>query len=86
MRDAKKQVVGADRVLEVLEGITTLHVVKGKRIVTVSLTGSRPSDDELQALLLGPSGNLRAPTLKAGASLVVGFEPGVYREVLTSQG
>ncbi len=41
-----------------------------------------PSDDDLAALLLGPSGNLRAPTLRKGTTLLVGFDPASYAEVL----
>ncbi len=34
-------------------------------------------DEELARVLLGPSGNLRAPTLKVGDTLLVGWcEPG----------
>ena len=32
--------------------------------------------------LLGPTGNLRAPTARVGKTLVVGFNPEVYSEVL----
>ena len=68
--------------LEVLDGITMLHVVKGKRVVSTPLADSRPPDETLRALLLGPSGNLRAPTLKTGTSLIVGFDPAIYQQVL----
>ena len=43
---------------------------------------SAPGDDELASLLLGPSGNLRAPTLRRGNTLIVGFEPGAYSHLL----
>jgi hypothetical protein len=32
--------------------------------------------------MLGPTGNLRAPTLRAGRTLVVGFDEEAYRKVL----
>jgi hypothetical protein len=32
-------------------------------------------------VLLGPTGNLRAPTLKVGRTLVVGFGEAVYGEI-----
>lgn len=37
-----------------------------------------PSDDELAAHLLGPTGNLRAPTLRVGKTLYVGFNESAY--------
>jgi hypothetical protein len=32
--------------------------------------------------MLGPTGNLRAPTLRVGRTLVVGFDEETYRKVL----
>jgi len=32
--------------------------------------------------MLGPTGNLRAPTLRRGSTLLVGFNEGVYRKTL----
>ncbi len=42
----------------------------------------KPSSDTLAALLLGPTGNLRAPTLRKGKTLIVGFNADTYSEVL----
>lgn len=52
---------------------------RGKQVVTLDRTAS---DDELLAVLLGPTGNLRAPAAVVGDSLLVGFSPDVYAEVL----
>ena len=41
-----------------------------------------PDDDTLAAHVLGPTGNLRAPTLRRGKTLLVGFSEEAYREVL----
>jgi len=41
-----------------------------------------PDDDTLAAHLLGPTGNLRAPTIRKGNTLLVGFSAEAYREVL----
>ena len=32
--------------------------------------------------MLGPTGNLRAPTLRVGRTLIVGFDQETYRRVL----
>ena len=52
---------------------------RGKQVVTLDRAAS---DDELLAVLLGPTGNLRAPAAVVGDSLLVGFSPDVYAEVL----
>ena len=56
-----------------LDGVSDLYVAKGKRVVHFDLKNERPSDDELLGVMLGRSGKLRAPALRAGNKLVVGF-------------
>ena len=56
-------------------------VAKGKKIVTFDLKKDPPDDDTLAAHLLGPTGNLRAPTLRRGQVLYVGFNEDAYREL-----
>lgn len=51
-------------------------------LVHIDLKKERPGDDELKKLLLGPTGNLRAPTLRRGKTLLVGFSAEAYEEVL----
>ena len=41
-----------------------------------------PDDDTLLAYLLGPTGNLRAPTLRRGKTLFVGFSEDAYKQFL----
>ena len=42
----------------------------------------KPSADTLAGLMLGPTGRLRAPTLRVGRTLLVGFAEDAYREAL----
>lgn len=80
--NAKKERYERDAALALLEGISRLHVAKGKKVVQVDLKKDRPDDDTLAGLLLGPTGNLRAPTLRRGKTLVVGFNEDLYSDVL----
>jgi len=57
-------------------------VAKGKRVLHVDLRKARPPEAELLELLLGPTGNLRAPTLRKGRTLIVGFDEKTYEQVL----
>jgi arsenate reductase-like glutaredoxin family protein len=61
--------------------MSTLLVAKGKKVTRVDLKKERPDDDALGKLLLGPTGNLRAPTLKTGKTVIVGFNEEMYQEV-----
>ena len=40
-----------------------------------------PDDNTLAAAILGPTGNLKAPTLRIGDTLLVGFNAEAYKKV-----
>ena len=80
--DAKKQTIKGDRALGVLEGVDELYVARGKRVVHVDLAKGKPAKAELLELLLGPTGNLRAPTIRKARTLLVGFDGPTYAKVL----
>lgn len=66
-----------------LEGIDQLYVVsRGKKVTHLDLKASKPGRPELESLLIGPSGNLRAPTARKGRTLVVGFDEEAYATLL----
>jgi arsenate reductase-like glutaredoxin family protein len=58
-----------------------LLVAKGKKRVDLDLKKDKPSEEEILKLVLGPTGNLRAPTLLVGKTMVVGFNEEMYAEV-----
>lgn len=80
--DAKKTKIPADEALRLAKSKRRVVVAKGKNVVVFDLTKSPPPDDAaLQAALLGPSGNLRAPTLVVGDTLLVGYNDAAYAAV-----
>jgi len=46
--------------------VDELYIAKGKKIVHLDLKREKPPRAELLGLPLGPTGNLRAPTLRKG--------------------
>lgn len=76
--NAKKERYGAKEALALLKDVRELYVAKGKKVVHVDLKKEKPDVETLTALLLGPTGNLRAPTLRKGKTLVVGFDAETY--------
>ncbi len=72
--DAGKKKLGVTEALELASHADELIVTKGKKVIHVNLKSSRPQDAELLSLMLGPTGNLRAPTIRKGRKLFVGFE------------
>ena len=79
--DAKKERFGEAEAIDVLAGMTKLFVAKGKKVTSVDLKNDRPDGATLTSLLLGPTGNLRAPTLKTGKTILVGFNEEMYGDV-----
>jgi arsenate reductase-like glutaredoxin family protein len=78
---ANKSKIGAADALKLARASTTVIAAKGKKVVTFDLKKDQPSDEALLAVLLGPTGNLRAPTLKKGPVLLVGFDEETYRRL-----
>ena len=58
-----------------------LVAAKGKKVTTLDLTQEQPSEAVLAALLLGPTGNMRAPTLRVGQTLLIGYNEQAFAEV-----
>ena len=55
--------------------------MKGKKVNYLDLRRDKPNKETILFLLLGPTGNLRAPTLRKGRTLIVGFNQETYREI-----
>lgn len=54
---------------------------KGSKITTLDLKKDKPSDEDIAALIMGPTGNLRAPTLLVGSTLFIGFNEEAYKKL-----
>jgi arsenate reductase-like glutaredoxin family protein len=80
--DARKQRFDGDSALALLDGIDKIVAVRGKKIEVFDLKKDRPPNEVLLAHLLGPTGNLRAPTARIGKTLLVGFSEDVYKQIL----
>jgi len=63
-------------------GVERLYVAQGKKVLEVDLIADRPSDKDLLTLLLGRSGKLRAPTIRSGTKLLVGYNSDLFSSVL----
>jgi arsenate reductase-like glutaredoxin family protein len=80
--DAKKVRMGPQQVVSLVKEVDELYVAKGAKVVHLDLKRETPDRATLLGLLLGPSGNLRAPTLRKGRTLLVGFDEPTYKLVL----
>lgn len=80
--DANKQKQGKAEALALAKSASVIHIARGKKRVTFDMKKDRPDDETLLSHLLGPTGNLRAPTIRKGATLYVGFNEEAYRELV----
>lgn len=58
-------------------------IAKGQKVLRYRIADG-PDEDELLGLMLGRSGTLRAPTLRRGKTLLVGYNSAAYDETLGS--
>lgn len=82
MQSTGKDPIEGSAALAVLEGVKDLYVATGKKSVHFDLSKDRPSDAELLDLLLGRSGKLRAPAIRVGRKLVIGYNADLMAETL----
>lgn len=65
---------------KLLASVTRLVIVKGKKTEEFDLKNG--ITEAAIAAMLGPTGNLRAPTLRAGKTMLVGFNDEAYAKLL----
>ena len=75
--------MGREEALQLARTAQTVVAGRGKKVVTLEVAAA--SDEELIAVLLGPTGNLKAPTLRIGQTLLVGFAEPAYAEVFQKE-
>ena len=73
--------LGCPEALALVRQAQRLVAAKGKKITTIDLRIAPPADDVLAGLLLGPSGNLRAPTMRVGQTILVGYNDQAFTEI-----
>ncbi len=78
--DARKVKIPADEAWQILKDGSLINVAKGKKVL--KFNAATDDKDEILKRVMGPSGNLRAPTYRVGDNFVVGFNPDLYEDWL----
>jgi arsenate reductase-like glutaredoxin family protein len=81
--DATRERRGPAEALALAKSVAAIQVARGKKILSIDMKKDAPEDDTLVSYLLGPSGNLRAPTIRRGNTLYVGFNEEAYQALVT---
>jgi hypothetical protein len=72
--------LGRDDAAAMAKKASLVVVAKGKKVSTFEPGGKAPA--EVVDAMLGPTGNLRAPTIRKGSLVLVGFNDDVFAEHL----
>ncbi len=78
--DARKESIQEEQAWTLLKSAREIIVGRGRKSVVFD-----PAIDDRESILkqsLGRSGNLRAPTLKLGDRLLIGFNEAMYNQYL----
>jgi arsenate reductase-like glutaredoxin family protein len=75
-RSARKEPFSDKEVRDLLKTVNTVVIAKGKKSTRFEAKKVKAAD------LKGPTGNYRAPIVKKGQTLVVGFSPDTLDEIL----
>jgi arsenate reductase-like glutaredoxin family protein len=70
--------LGRDDALKLASRAASIRIAKGKKILAYDMINEPPGNDELLQGMLGPTGNLRAPAIIRGKTLLIGFNEEMY--------
>jgi arsenate reductase-like glutaredoxin family protein len=79
--DARKKGMGRVEALILAKTVNEIYSFKGKKVTHINMWKDHPSEQMVLDALLGPTGNLRAPTMKVGEVLLVGFNEEHFSDV-----
>ena len=78
--DARKTRLGPSDFRPLLEGVKTVLASNGRTVHRFDLDAKGHDRTALYSCMIGPTGNLRAPTLRRGRMLVVGYHADSLKE------
>lgn len=73
--------LGADEALKLAQGARRIVVAKGKKVTEFKFAASDADRSEVLPHMLGPTGNLRAPVIRRGTTLFIGFNEELFTEL-----
>lgn len=79
--DARKDRLDPPQAMKLAARMDEIYVTRGRKVLHFNMKQKAPDKRELAAVLIGPSGNLRAPAMVLDKTLVVGFDEDTYDKV-----
>jgi len=81
--DARKVKMGKPQIAALLRSSHEVIASKGRQVTQFDLRQDPPVEKVLYESLLGPTGSLRAPAVRSGRTLIVGFSEECWNELFT---
>jgi arsenate reductase-like glutaredoxin family protein len=81
-QNARKERFTPEEALKLARSARHVFATRGKKVVHFDMQAAPPDDEELTRYVVGPSGNLRAPALRVGDRLFIGFDESQIAESL----
>ena len=78
--DARKMRIDAEQAWALLKSASSITAAKGKKVVRFEAVAE--NKEAILQQVMGPSGNLRAPTYRVQDEFVVGFNADLYADWL----
>jgi hypothetical protein len=75
---------GRTEAIELARNMDRIIAARGPTVTVFNMRDSPPEEATLLKHLLGPTGNLRAPAMRFGKTLLIGFHPAEFEKFLTS--
>jgi arsenate reductase-like glutaredoxin family protein len=79
---ANKAALKESDIKKILKEVSKVYARKGKKTVSINLNEEKVSKEIMEKFILGPTGNLRAPIIRKGKALLIGFDEDSYKVVL----
>lgn len=78
---ASKTKIPLENAKDLLDSVDEIYSAKQNKVLHLDLK-KKPSKEEIAAFILGPTGNLRAPAIKSGKTLIVGFNKELLEKLI----
>ena len=82
MENARQVVYTEKDFNKIFNGIDVVIASKGKKLDQFDLKDKSYDKSVLKKMVLGPTGNFRAPAIKKGKKLFIGFNEEIYKQYL----
>lgn len=80
--DARKERLGPAAALSMAQKMEDIYATRGKKVIHFNMRQDKPDEETIASVIIGPSGNLRAPALVLEKTLIIGFDEDTYRKLL----